>query len=127
MAVPFLLMLVIGIVDIGRAALMQHGLRRAAQHGASLAVAPSVNDAAIKSVAAAAAGVPANLVRVARWTECGGKRIEGLHDCGAARRAAQFLEVQVSGGYQPTFSGPLVSAGPSDDIMLTASAVRPLV
>jgi hypothetical protein len=126
MAVPFFLMLVLGIVDIGRAALVQYGLRQAARNGAAFASVRTADDAAIKSAAAAAAGVPAHLVKVARWTECGSTRIEGLHGCADQHRAARFLEVRVSGGYQPTFSGPLMSAGPSDDIILSARVVRPL-
>lgn len=124
MAAPFLLVLVIGVVDIGRAGMFKYELRQAARHGAELAGA-AADDAAIRSAAAAAAGVPANLVNVTRWVECDGLRAADAAGCGAGRHRARFVQVEVTGGYQPTFSGPLVSPGPGQDhILLAGSAIR---
>lgn len=124
MAAPFLLVLVIGVVDIARAGMFKYELRQAAQQGTLLAGA-SGGDAMVQSAAAAAAGVPADLVRVTRWLECDGDRAAEGGACGAGQRQARFVEVEVTGGYQPTFSGPLVSTGPGQDpIILAGSAIR---
>jgi hypothetical protein len=124
MAAPFLLMLVIGVVDIARAGMFKYQLRQAAQQGTILAGA-SGSDAIARSAAAAAAGVPAELVNVSRWLECDGARAAPGSRCGAGQQSASFVEVEVSGGYQPTFSGPLLSPGPNgSDIMLAGSAIR---
>ncbi|MGE5721924.1 MAG: hypothetical protein ACM3YM_05630 [Sphingomonadales bacterium] len=130
LAAPFLCLLIAGVTDVVDATFYGVGLQRAADRGARAAATHAgASPGVVRRAAARAAGLPEDRVVVRQWVECSGLPAdEPVTACARRESAARYLEVRVSGRYQPQFSyGSLDSTlhqpGASGSIALKGSAV----
>ena len=130
LAAPFFCLLIAGVTDVVDATAYGIGLQRAADRGARAAVEHAgASPGAVRFAAARAAGLPEDRVVVRQWVECAGLPAdEPVTACARGQSPARYLEVRVTGRYQPQFSyGSLDSSlhrpGASGSIALKGSAV----
>ena len=126
---PFFCLLIAGVTDVVDATAYGIGLQWAADRGVRAAAHAGASPGAIRSAAARAAGLPEDRVVVRQWVECGGMPAdEPIAACARGESTARYLEVRVTGRYQPQFSyGSLDSSlhrpGANGSIALKGSAV----
>jgi len=108
LAAPILTTLLIGMVDIGRGYSMKLQLEQAAQRAIEKVMngqADRSSVAALKSEAAAVAGVADTAVVVAFWLECNGvKQSDYDTTCNTGAVSRRYLTVQITKAYSPMFA-----------------------
>jgi hypothetical protein len=112
-AVPFLLTLTLGIIDLSQGSARKFALEQAAQRTIELvAVGDQRQDYQhLRAMAATHAGVSATDVTVDQWLECNGARQPSFTgSCVQGQTIARYVSVVINGSYRPSFpAGPLGS------------------
>ncbi len=125
---PFLIMLMVGIIDLSNGIAARFGLQKAVQRTLELAAANSVaTDKNASEVdygylvteAAKAAEVPEENVTLTKWLECdGAKQSDFEGTCASDEYFARYVEIEVEKIFSPSLSiGPI-----GDEVTLSAQA-----
>ncbi|HLZ79402.1 MAG TPA: TadE/TadG family type IV pilus assembly protein [Sphingomonas sp.] len=112
-AVPFLLVMTLGMVDaaMGYAAKLQ--IQQAAARTIEMATASGINSPAfttqnLQADAVAASGQNSSNVKIDIWMECDGvlQPVTAV-SCASGQQIAHFVAVTINGTYAPIMSGPM--------------------
>ncbi|HSG34203.1 MAG TPA: TadE/TadG family type IV pilus assembly protein [Sphingomonadaceae bacterium] len=112
-ALPVLLLLLLGTVDASRMAAAKIDLEQAAQRTTdyALAVRPNGNDGTyLQAEAASAAGVPTSQVTVDIYLECDGVRVDFALTCVAGEVRARYVSVEIDDNVETMFDWAALSA-----------------
>src|SRR5690349_17406605 len=94
---PFFAMLVLGTVDAARAASEKIALQQAASRAIEMVTSGSSDMTAVKTEAAATAGVGASAVTVDRWMECDRVRQNQFDgSCSGSAEIGRYVSVAVT-------------------------------
>jgi hypothetical protein len=128
---PVLALVLMGMVDVGRALLAKYRINQVAIRTVEKAYVGSVRTdySYLKDEASAAAGVPPTQVTVDAWLECDGARQPQFDaNCAPGQMSGRFVSVTVADSYRPSFGyGPLGTGSglirPDGTVALTGRAV----
>jgi Flp pilus assembly protein TadG len=128
-AMPFLSVMMLGLVDVSTCYSAQMSIQQAAARSLErVQVSGSSEDFAyVKSEAAAAAGVPESQVSVETWIECDNvKQAAAVLTCGTTQLTSKYVQVTITSSYAPYFTySPLGARGSDGKVPLSAtSSVR---
>lgn len=107
LAAPVLMLLVIGIADLGRGLSASFALNQSLQRTLEKAVVSNRRSdfAYLRTEAAAAAGVPQSNVTVDAWLECDGTKKASFDDsCAAGQQVTRYVEITIDSSFVPSFS-----------------------
>lgn len=126
LAAPFLLVLLVGIVDVSRAYSDRLVLEQAAQRTIEkVAQQRSVESdySSLQAEAAAAADVPTGNVTVDFWLECDGVRAPDFNGvCADGETYARYVTVSIDKTFTPVIGSQFVSSNEDGTYTLTAEA-----
>jgi len=129
LALPFLSVMLVGLVDVASCYSAQMSIHQAAARSLErVQVSGSNADFAyVKTEAASAAGVPESQVTVETWLECDNvKQAASVSTCTATQVSAKYVKVTIASSYTPYFAySPLGTRGSDGKVPLSAfSSVR---
>lgn len=103
--VPFFILLVLGIGDLGQGLSRQFLLSQAAHRTLEMAQLGTGNDdyAYLVPEAASAANVPQSSVTLDKWTECNGTRTDYAAQCPTGEQTARYLQLRIQSSFMPLF------------------------
>lgn len=115
---PFMVMLIVGIIDLSNGIAMQFGLNKAVNRTLELATANSVvttknasevDYSYLARETARAAEVPEENVTLTKWVECDGTRQATFETmCDPGESIARYVQIEATKPFSPTFSlGPV--------------------
>ena len=129
LALPILMVLLVGLIDVARCYSTQMSIQQAAARALErLQVGNSRTDFAfVRTEAAAAAGVAESQVTIDNWLECNQVRQPATtQDCPTGQVRARYVQVTINSSYTPYFSfSPVGTRQSNGTVALTTnSAVR---
>ena len=121
---PFLALLVMGVIDLGRGLSERFSLQQAvnrslelvqARPASATADATDIDYTFVATEAASAAGVPSNQVTLTRWRECDGVAVTTYAgSCPSGQDQARYLRVRIEKSFTAQFlftSIPMAASG----------------
>lgn len=109
-ALPIMVMLSLGFVDVARGFSYQMALAQYAQSGADLVLASfptTPTDTEIKTQITTVSGIPAANITITRWTECNYGALPAVQACPAmADLRADFMRIKVVDTFSPILNVP---------------------
>jgi len=125
-ALPVLLVMMLGIVDVATCYSAQFTLEQAAARSLERVQVTGgrTERASVRAEAASAAGVPEANVTVEDWLECDGTRQSAsVLLCPTGQGSARYLQVTINSSYAPYFAySPLGARQGDGSVALTASS-----
>jgi hypothetical protein len=122
---PLVILLMLGVVDLAIGYSRKLALDQAAQRAIGMVRAVGATTAdptAVRSDAAAAAGVPVEQVSVDQWLECDAIRQDAnTLMCPDGQQIARYMGVTIAGSYAPIFSA-LATGGQTIALQAQSSA-----
>jgi Flp pilus assembly protein TadG len=126
LALPFLSVMLVGLVDVASCYSAQMSIQQAAARSLERVqvAGPSGDFAFVRTEAASAAGVPVSQVTVETWLECDNvKQAATVQTCSETQASANYVKVTISSSYAPYFGYSPLGARTSDGrVPLSASA-----
>ena len=129
LALPFLSIMLLGLVDVASCYSAQMSIQQAAARSLErLQTSGSTSDFSyVRAEAAAAAGVPLSQVVVESWLECDNVRQAAtVQACTGTQASSKYVQVTITSSYDPFFPySPLGTRQSDGNVPLSASwAVR---
>jgi Flp pilus assembly protein TadG len=129
LALPFLSIMLVGLVDVASFYSAQVSLQQAAARSLErVQVSGSTTDFSfVRTEAAAAAGVPVSQVTVETWLECDNVRqAVSVESCTETQTSSRYVKVTINSSHAPFFPySPMGTRGSNGTIpMSAASSVR---
>lgn len=126
-ALPILMVLLFGVVDISASYARKLTLEQAAQSGVEMVTAAglasgSINQTTMASEIAEIAGVPSSGVAVTKWYQCGTTVQTSMTKCADGSTPATYWRVVVTEVYRPPLGFNMLSKG-GQPVTLRGTAV----
>lgn len=127
LALPIFMVMIISIIDVSRLHSKQIALQQSAARALERiqVTGRQANYAAVKSEAAAAAGVPEANVTIDSWLECGNPPTRStLAFCTGTTMSSRYLQVVITSSYTPEFGfSPVGARQANGTVALSADSV----
>lgn len=121
LALPILMLLLVGAADISRLVATRIDLEQAAQRTTDFALAKRPNGTSgtyLRTEAAAAAGVPADNVTVDIFLECDGVRQDDFNTiCASGESRARFVSISIADNVETMFDWGALSGVIGSDLL----------
>lgn len=127
LALPVLMIIIMGIIDVSRLHLSQISLQQAAARSLERVQVYGMQSdyAAVRAEAAAAARVDPAYVTIDSWLECGSPPVRSTAAyCAGTTVSSRYLQVTIVSSYSPFFTYSPVGARQADgSVALSAASV----
>jgi len=105
LAAPFLIALLIGLVDTSRYGAAKLTVQQAVNRGLEMSMmnGPTLSASSIQTEAASQAGVDPSAVTVTQTLECSGTATDWSSSCTSSQETARYTQIQIATTFSPTF------------------------